>query len=242
MSRSVVRFPSANLLADPTTGTRTIEVTFSSSVDINTYFSDVASTLQTSTVPLFIILGDNEFNDMPDPAASFAEWSNTFTYFDQNWSHDLGTVYQDVRPENFSFVIETTLFIGLNMVGSSIHDSSEWATRSADNLVWVEDMFGQFGATTSNAVLFGHASPKRAGYDAFEAGFLTVAQDFDKPILYLQGDSHTWDLDNPWSKAPNITKVVINRTNDPDDPLQVSVNNDPDDPFASDHDFGGFFL
>ena len=124
-----------------------------SSVDITTYFDDVASTLQTSTIPLFIILGDNEYNDMPDPEASLTEWKSSFMYFDQNWSHSLGVVYQDVRQENFSFVVDDTLFIGLNMVGSSIHDANEWATRSADNLVWVEDMFGQFGATASNAVL-----------------------------------------------------------------------------------------
>ena len=103
-------------------------------------------------------------------------------------------------------------------------------------------MFGQFGASASNAVLFGHASPKHSGYDVFEDGFITAAQDFDKPILYLQGDSHKWDLDTaPWSEAPNITKVIIDRTG-PNPPLQVTVDNDPDDPFASDHDFGGLFL
>ena len=91
-------------------------------------------------------------------------------------------------------------------------------------------------------MLFGHASPKKSGYEDFEAGFLTVAQDFDKPILYLQGDTHKWDLDTPWSEAPNITKVIVNKTNGSNDPLQISVNSDPDDPFASDHDFGGFFL
>ena len=71
----------------------------------------------------------------------------------------------------------------------------------SDNLVWVEDMFAQHGASASNAVLFGHASPTRSGYEDFEAGFLTVAQDFDKPILYLQGDSHTWDLDTSFSSV-----------------------------------------
>ncbi len=178
----------------------------SSSVDITTYFDDVATTLKTSTVPLFIVLGDNEYNDMSDPEASLTEWKSSFLYFDQNWSHSLGVVYQDVRQENFSFVVDDTLFIGLNMVGSSIHDADEWATRSADNLVWVEDMFGQFGATSSNAVLFGHATPKHSGYQDFEAGFLTIAQDFDKPILYLQGDTHTWDLVTPWSEAPTSPK------------------------------------
>ena len=214
----------------------------SSSVDPETYFPDVADTLQTSTVPLFIILGDNEYNDMPDPDEALTEWKDNFLYFDQNWTHSLGVEYQDVRQENFSFVFDDTLFIGLNMVGSSVHDADEWATRNADNLAWIEEKFGQHGASASNAVLFGHASPKHSGYDVFETGFLTVAQDFDKPILYLQGDTHNWDLDNPWSEAPNIVKVVVDMTNGVNAPLQVSVDNDPNDPFASDHDFGGLFL
>ena len=214
----------------------------SGSIDPDTYFAEVASTLQTSTHPMFIILGDNEYNDQSNPEAALAGWKDSFLHFDQNWSHSLGVEYQSVREENFSFVIDNTLFIGLNMVGSSVHDSDEWATRTADNLDWVEDRFAVHGTAASNAVLFGHASPTKSAYATFETGFLTVAQDFDKPILYLQGDSHTWALDTPWSEAPNITKVIVNKTNGSNDPLQVFVDNDPNDPFDSDHNFGGEFL
>ena len=199
------------------------------------------STLQTSTKPLFIVLGDNEFNDMPDPAASYDAWKTNFLYFDQNWNHNLGVLYQDVRPENFSFVIDDTLFLGLNLVGSSVHDADEWATRSADDLAWVQDMFAQFGGAASNAVILAHAFSGHSGYGAFEAGFLTVAQDFQKPILYLQGDNHAWKLDNPYGDTPNITRVVLDRTG-PNSPLLVTIEDDPDDPFSSDHDFDGLFL
>ena len=105
----------------------------------------------------------------------------------------------------------------------------------------VEDRLAVHG-TASNAVLFGHASPTKSAYATFETGFLTVAQDFDKPILYLQGDSHTWALGTPWSEAPNITKVIVNKTNGSNDPLQVFVDNDPNDPFDSDHSFGGEYF
>ncbi len=213
-----------------------------SSTDVSIeYFAEVSSLLQTSAAPVFIILGDNEFNDMPDPTEAFSNWSANFLQFDQNWTHDIGVIYQDVRPENFSFVIDDTMFVGINLVGSSVHDANEWASRSADDLVWIEDMFSQFGTTASNAVIFGHAFPGHTGYETFKAGFLTVAQDFQKPILYLQGDNHTWTLDDPYSEAPNITRVVLDRTG-PNAPLQVSVTADSDDPFSSDHNFDDFFL
>ena len=213
----------------------------SSIVDPAAYFPQVSSLLRTSDKPVFIVLGDNEFNDMPDPDASYSAWKDNFTKFDKYWNHDLGTKYQNVRPENFSFVADDTLFVGLNLVGSSVHDPAEWADRSADDLVWIQDRFAMYGATANNAVIFGHASPEHSGYETFEAGFLTVAQDFQKPILYLRGDDHNWKLDNLYSVAPNITRVTLDRTGS-NPPLQVSITNDPDDPFLSDHNFDGFFL
>ena len=214
----------------------------SSSVNPDTYFSDVASTLQTSTKPIFIILGDNEYNDSPDPEGYFSVWKDNFLYFDQNWSHGIGTMYQDVRPENFSFVIQDTLFVGINLVGSAIHDSDEWAERSADDLVWLQENFAQFGAETSNAVIFEHAFPGHNGYEDFETGFVDLAQDFDRPILYMMGDLHNWTLDNPYSSAPNITRVIVDRTSSLDRALHVTVDNDPDDPFAANQDIDGSFL
>ena len=154
------------------------------------YLSGISSMLQNSSAPVFIILGDNEYNDSADPEEAFTLWSDEFGYYDQNWTHSLGETYQAVRPENFSFVIEDTLFVGINLVGGQMHDANEWATRSADDLLWIEDMFAQHGAAASNAVIFGHASPSQSGYSAFKQGFISVAEDFVKPILYLQGDQH----------------------------------------------------
>ncbi|MCZ6888452.1 MAG: cadherin repeat domain-containing protein, partial [Gammaproteobacteria bacterium] len=213
----------------------------SSIVDPVTYFPQVSSLLLTSDKPVFIVLGDNEFNDMPDPDASFSAWKDSFLKFDNNWDHDLGTKYQSGRSENFSFFADDTLFVGLNLVASSVHDPAEWADRSADDLAWIQDRFAQYGATANNAVIFAHASAGHSGYDTFEAGFLTVAQDFQKPILYLMGNDHKWELEYPYSSTPNITQVTLDRTGS-QPPLQISITDDPDDPFSTDHNFDGFFV
>ena len=203
-------------------------------------YQNVSSLLQGSSVPVFIIPGDNEYNDCSNPDAAFANWQTEFSFFDQNWTHDFQVSYQTIREENFAFVFNGTLFIGINLVGGTIHDAQEWADRSADDLVWIESNFAQFGGQVTSAVIFGHASPTKSAYALFEQGFRAAAQELGDPILYLQGDEHKWLLDQPFADAPNVTRIIIEQTGGgaDSDPLLVSVSGDPTDPFTYDHDFG----
>ncbi len=66
---------------------------------------------------------------------------------------DINYFFRD-RSEKFGFLADDTLFVGLNLVASSVHDPAEWADRSADDLAWIQDRFAQYGATANNAVVF----------------------------------------------------------------------------------------
>ena len=200
-------------------------------------YQNVSGILQQSSVPVFIIPGDNEYNDTVDPDAAWINWEANFGNFNQNWTHSFNVNYQFDRPENFSFVSDDVVFIGINLVGGTYHDSQEWATRSADDLAWIESNFAQFGDAVSSAVVFGHAFPGLQGYETFEAGFIAAAQSFADPILYMQGDNHQWLIDQPYSEAPNISRVIVDQTGGSADPLLVSVSNDPGATFTFDHDF-----
>ncbi len=151
--------------------------------------------LQQSSVPVFIIPGDNEYNDTSSPAAAWANWETYFSNFDQNWTHNFQVSRQSEREENFAFVANGVLFLGINLVGGKKHDAAEWADRQADDLAWIQSNFADFGDQVTSAVVFGHASPGYSGYSSFQAGFIAAAQDFADPILYLQGDKHQWLLD-----------------------------------------------
>ncbi|MDX1429502.1 MAG: metallophosphoesterase, partial [Rhodothermales bacterium] len=213
----------------------------SGSGDLTQSIADtVANALLASSVPVFIIPGDNEYNDTPNPDASWAIWEATFLHFDQNWQHNLSVSYQPGREENFAFVSDGVLFIGINLVGGSVHDAQEFADRSADDLAWIDTNFALFGDEVTSAIIFGHASPTKSVYNDFENGFVMEAQQFDKPILYLMGDNHNWSLSHPWADAPNITRIVLEQTGatSDSDPLLVTVSSDPDQPFTYDHDFG----
>ncbi len=96
-------------------------------------------------------------------------------------------------------------------------------------------------------MIFAHAAPGYASeYQVFEDGLIAEAQEFGKPMLYLQGDTHVWLADNPYPEAPNLTRVIVDRTGDSSSadsaPMLVSMFDDPDDPFAVDHDFDPFVV
>eukprot|EP00913_Durusdinium_trenchii_P022852 g21456.t1 len=128
----------------------------------------VAGMLARSKVPVFIIPGDNEWNDCVDPAQAWLHWKKHFMRFDRRWRHRLGVFRQLEREENFSFVRGKVLFIGLNLVGGQVQDAAEWKRRHAENLEWTQRNIKQFGAAVGSVVVFGHARPAPIHSDFFD--------------------------------------------------------------------------
>ena len=99
-----------------------------------------------------------------------------------------------------------------------------------DNVNWLNENFNNFGSQVNNAVVFGHAYPDGDRRD-FGDAFVTVAQNFGKPILYMMGNDHSWVLDNPFSGAPNVTRVTLDQGAPS---VRVTIGDNPTDPFAFD--------
>lgn len=194
-------------------------------------YQKVARMLGESAVPVFIIPGDNEWNDCFNPAQAWEYWDRHFMKFDERWKHGLKVSRQKVREENFAFVKGNVLFVGLNIVGGRVHDAQEWKLRHAGGLDWVKKNLDRFGDEVSSLVVFGHAKPARVHNDFFEL-FSKLAIGFDKPVLYLHGDGHKWIYDRPF-EAKNILRVEVDQGGKAP-PLKVQVTNDPEVPFVFD--------
>ena len=86
--------------------------------------------------------GDNEYNDCPDPAAALTLWHDTLLDFEtsnSDWQLPFTLSRQEPDyPENFAFLYENILFVGINLVGGTIHDADEWAARLAADLAWID--------------------------------------------------------------------------------------------------------
>ncbi|MEJ7591734.1 MAG: hypothetical protein WKF77_09310 [Planctomycetaceae bacterium] len=193
----------------------------------------VSGMLSKSEQPVFILPGDNEWNDCvdPDPIQAWSHWRKHFMRFDQRWQHDLPVFRQLEREENFSFVKNGVLFVGLNLVGGRIDDAAEWKQRHGECLDWVRHNLSQFGDEVSSLVIFGHAKPAAIHADFFDP-FIADAQKFSKPILYLQGDGHRWIHDRPFA-ANNILRVQIDQGGIAP-PLKIEVTDHQTEPFVFD--------
>ena len=196
-------------------------------------YRQVAGILRQSANPLFIIPGDNEWNDCvdPDPQQAWKFWSKHFMRFEQGWKHNLPVFRQLEREENFSFVRNGVLFIGLNIVGGRVHNPAEWKQRHAECLDWVRRNLKARGNEVSSLVIFGHAQPVSNHSDFFDP-FIEDAMQFGKPILYLHGDGHRWIHDRPFA-AKNILRVQVDQGGIAA-PVKITVTDDPEEPFLFD--------
>jgi predicted phosphodiesterase len=194
-------------------------------------FARVASLLQQMVQPVFIVPGDNEWNDQADPDKSWKLWDQYFMHFDQRWASNdehfaestpviAGVRHQDVRPENFSFVRKGVLFIGINLPGGTVHDAKEWATRLPQNVQWIEANLERYGSKVRAAVVFAQAAISPS-HETFFAGFRAAAKRYAGPVLYIHADGHRWVEDQPWPEK-NILRVQTDQLGIAK-PLLVSV-------------------
>jgi hypothetical protein len=199
-------------------------------------YQDVSEILKTFKVPTFIILGDNEYNDCTDPQQGLEFWNKYFLHFSENWNYEPPITYQPERSENFSWVRNKVMFIGLNLVGSQAHDSLEWHNRLIQNGQWVKKLMEEQGNKVKATVVFGHANMVEAGPDKFKPFtdmFRAASASFGKPVLLVQGDGHFWIKNKPWPEQ-NITRLQIDGRATA---VKIIVDTNLDYPFSMDRQF-----
>ena len=173
--------------------------------------------------------------------------------------------------ENAMFRKSRAIFATLNITGSN-NDGASWGTplpadaanypsqaderaaRAQANGAWLNEAFAT--ATRTHAVgvvllfqadMWDTAEPTLSGFDALVQQIGVLAARYDGPVLLLEGDSHLFRVDHPFTPgdplygkydipvdAPNLTRVVVQgSTNCPHAYLRLHV--DP----ASDAVFSG---
>ncbi|MEQ1826823.1 MAG: hypothetical protein ABL921_12790 [Pirellula sp.] len=190
-----------------------------------------ANILKKSKKPTFVVLGDNEWNDLENPAEGLDFWNRHFRDFERHFPQVATVEKQTQRPENFAFVSKGVLILGLNIVGGKVHDKSEWATRLQQDADWVAEQFGKHATDVRAAVVLAQARPLPE-HDLFFKQLVDQCRAWTKPVLYLHADGHVWQVEKGW-RAPNLWRVQTDQVK-LNPPVIVSVTEDSSNPFVFD--------
>ncbi|MEO6526837.1 MAG: esterase-like activity of phytase family protein [Gemmatimonadaceae bacterium] len=148
--------------------------------------------------------------------------------------------------ENVMWIQSRVVFAALNVTGSN-NDLAPWgsplpanagsypsqpqevAARAAANAAWLDKAFALATANDAAGVvlmlqadMWDSAEPSLSGYDAIVTQIGARAAAFGKPVLLLQGDSHQFEVQQPYSAssplrlmhpntpvAENVTRIVV---------------------------------
>ncbi|MFC1759976.1 metallophosphoesterase family protein [Candidatus Neomarinimicrobiota bacterium] len=181
----------------------------------------VADYLKKFKVPVFIVPGDNEWNDCGNPNQAWDYWNKYFNKLERNWNFPIEVKRQNDYPVNFAFEINDVNFIGINLVGGRIHDQTEWDQMQQNAAQWINNQLNN--KRINGAVIFAQATLDEK-HLLFTEQFISTISDFGNPVLFIHGDGHFW-LYNDSYLVPNMIRVQVDKGGIAD-PLEVTVNSD----------------
>jgi hypothetical protein len=119
--------------------------------------------------------------------------------------------------------------------------AQERATRTKANHDWIERAFDR--AKNAKAVVLGlqadmwDATSPLSAFDPIVVQIGTLAQQFGKPVLLLEGDSHVFRIDQPFTPASplfalhpntpvasNVTRLVVNGSSSRTEYVRLTIN------------------
>jgi hypothetical protein len=185
---------------------------------------------ENSEHPFFYVPGDNEWADCYhsgyDPVERLERLREIFFVGDTSLGEETIPLTRQGAdyPENVRWTYGDVTFLGLNVPGGNnnrVREPEEYAARTKANLEWIRKGFDRAEADGSSAIMvaiqanpgFERPPEKRAGYNAFLATLERETVAFDKPVVLVHGDTHTFRVDKPMKPAKggrqidNLTRV-----------------------------------
>jgi hypothetical protein len=185
------------------------------------YYLLVKNILFQSPLPPFVLSGDNDYLDCPDPELGWSYYLNSFVDFEQEWSTVLpaGVPLLNVtrwteevavvanvttsnvttsRPEMFKFVEDGILFMSLTVMNmpEGVSPDALFYERLNHSKTWVETALSEKGsAQLRGVVMFGHAligDPLIPFFGELKDTF--YANLIYVPTLYVHGDGHEFHI------------------------------------------------
>ena len=178
-------------------------------------YTDLKDILMQSLVPVFIVVGDNEWNDCGSDSEIIkgrAYWDQHLLNLQNNWisaSQFKITACPDYQ-ESFYFVWKRTLIFGLFITGGRVQNLTEWNSRLSIQAEWVKEVIRQEVPTNAaGVIMMAHAKPT----DHHKAFFSPIKNFIEYellneiPFLYFHGDGHKWVYKPKFMGQPNFLGI-----------------------------------
>lgn len=192
------------------------------------YYQSVKNILSRGPLPTFVLAGDNDYLDCPNPDIAWGHYLDAFIDFDEEWFYRLPAgvsplgVDRWLLPENvpleenvtrwttrsemFSFLEDGILFLSMTLmhVPDDLPPDQLFQERLADSKTWVKQQITEAAAANDRlrgVVMFGHA--RIAGY--LRPFFMELKQIFYDafifaPVLYIHGDGHKFNWNDNFGR------------------------------------------
>jgi len=215
----------------------------------NAYFQQIATNFDAFADPLVYTPGDNEWTDCHranngayDPLERLARIRQVlFPVAGQTLGQEVaiesqgGPIVENVTWSQGGAQFGTVHVVGSNNslapwtgnTAPTIAQLAEFDQRLDADLKWIDHIFAEAHRTKAAGVAIGMQADMwdpeaTAGFDEIVKRLAQRAHAFHKPVLLLQGDSHQWHVDHPFTPgdpgygkyvlpvdAPNLTRVVV---------------------------------
>ncbi|GKY92388.1 hypothetical protein MPSEU_000209700 [Mayamaea pseudoterrestris] len=179
-------------------------------------YEEVGNLFESSSIPVYFVVGDNEYNDCSDEQKALDMWRDDLVgYETEHWPSPTWEILrQDQREENYAFYKQQAIFVGINLVAGSVVSADEWTGRHEDDLDWIDANYKQFGPQGAKAlVIFCHASPDHApNADFFSQLFdriETSYADVHFVIVHRNTPQQTSGMVRQYGNITNLDLVIV---------------------------------
>lgn len=204
----------------------------------DSYFDVIFRHFTSFADPLVFTPGDNEWTDCHRPNNGAYDPLERLDRLREVFFADPGAALggrklevsaQPGLPENQRWSRSQVVFAAVHVVGSdngyapwtgntepTAEQRAEVDRRIAAGLEWIDGAFDAAEGRDAAGVVLLMQADTHAGtnetLDGFEETVTRIgerAASFGRPVLLLQGDTHTYHVDHPFPDAPKLTRVVV---------------------------------
>lgn len=178
---------------------------------------------------IFVVPGQEDWSNCPDPKLAWAEWYKQFQFYNNRWDdtenkEEFEVFHQKHQLENWAFIHREVLFLGVHAVNGAVHNKTESDQRNERNYEWVSGMANARLSDIRAMVIFGNAKPGYNGSVVFFAQLEDFMRTFDLPTMYVHAASGEGGIEQykPFIDTPHFYSVQVETGLDTP-PLRMNV-------------------